>query len=914
MNWKPSIFKPKWQNSNPDVRLESVSSEQHPDLIGSLLEIAGGDEDKRVRCAAIKRLHKLENILKLQAAEADPEVKKLLEERIRQLAASANESRPPLEFRMQVAETTADRDLIEHLASHAPEAELRRAALARVERQGVLGDCCISDSDAGNRDFAASRITQHTTLKRVIDGLRKTDKTLHGKLQERLHEELLAQADPEAVQVEAVRICSALEKLALETSAREQAEIDGLHTAWKRVAKHVEDTMTGRYQRVCERLAAPPAPVSEPVPETVAEPAAEASADIPAETRDGNGEATGKADDAAAPPQVSEALLRMADAVRLYETENEQHPHLSSINKLKQQLENAWKDCDPANEQDRACYREASGVLERLQAGIEQKRLANEEELDQARELLKQLETELEQGELHKALETRAALQQSIKGHGKNREWQKLNNRMNSMQARLRELRDWQHWSNNKIRKRLIAEMEVLPSADLHPDALLDRIKSLQQEWKNLEQSEQIPGDKKFSAAPWMWRKFNAAGHAAFDTAKPFLDKRSEIQSRHAQSLATFCAELEQLANADPVDWTALAKGLTRGRRKLSGLNEVPANQRQKLARKLKATLDKTNTVLQAHYQDVELEKMKLIRAASQLVHMTERSEAIAQAKALQSNWKAAGSLWRSKEQELWNQFRSHIDPLFDEIKTEQASIRAADDQRLAAQKALCNEMRDILKNSEDLTSLHGKVHGLQDSWRDIEHPDRKLQQTFQNLVEDYEKRVRKDEQQKVNADRERLWLKSSLLHELMVSGRTAKGAVSKATEKKVSRDWPADSSDDELELHMDKTCKQALAGELPALDEEAIAQNRTRARALCITLEFLAGLPSPDEDRELRMKYQVDRLAESMSGARTRQPATEEALEAEKTWLGLYALPEADFDTFGPRIKRALSAIMEHT
>ena len=89
------------------------------------------------------------------------------------------------------------------------------------------------------------------------------------------------------------------------------------------------------------------------------------------------------------------------------------------------------------------------------------------------------------------------------------------------MHARLRELREWLHWSNNKIRKRLIAEMEVLPAADLHPDALLDRVKSLQMEWKTLEQSEQIPGDKHFASAAWMWRKFSSAGHTAFDTAKP---------------------------------------------------------------------------------------------------------------------------------------------------------------------------------------------------------------------------------------------------------------------------------------------------------------------------------------------------------------------------------------------------------
>ncbi len=101
---------------------------------------------------------------------------------------------------MQVIEITSDRDLIEQLATHAPEAPLRRAAIAKVERQGVLGDCCMHDRDPENRKFAASRITQHTTLKRVMDGVRKTDKILYASLAQRLHEEQLEQAEPNAVQ------------------------------------------------------------------------------------------------------------------------------------------------------------------------------------------------------------------------------------------------------------------------------------------------------------------------------------------------------------------------------------------------------------------------------------------------------------------------------------------------------------------------------------------------------------------------------------------------------------------------------------------------------------------------------------------------------------------------------------------
>jgi len=273
MNWKQRLFKPKWQHKDAEIRLAAVATEQDPQLINSLVEIAGNDSDGRVRCAAIKRLHQLANILPLYEKETDPAARSLLEGRIRQLAASSDESRPALELRMQVINSTSDRKLIEHLASHAPEAELRRAALAKVERQGLLGDCCIQDNDAENRRFAASRVTQHTTLKRVIDGLRKRDKALYTQLQARLQEELLEQGDPGAVHSEALVICIALEHSALEAGDKDSKAIDMQHAAWKRIAGKVKPDMAERYKRVCIRLEAPviahpPVKVvpSEPVP------------------------------------------------------------------------------------------------------------------------------------------------------------------------------------------------------------------------------------------------------------------------------------------------------------------------------------------------------------------------------------------------------------------------------------------------------------------------------------------------------------------------------------------------------------------------------------------------------------------------------------------------------------------------
>jgi exonuclease SbcC len=900
MNWKQRLFKPKWQNKNAEIRLESVSTEHHPDLIGSLVEIASKDQDSRVRSAAIKRLHQLENILKLYPDEKDPTVRKMLEDRIRQLAATTNESRPPLGVRMQVVDMTTSRELIEHLASHAPETELRLAALAKVTRQGVLGDCCIQDSDASNRVYAASKITQHTTLKRVIETLRKSDKALYSQLQQRLHTELLEKGDSGAVKTEAIGICTGLEKQALDKDHQNSAEIQTLHAAWHNIDTKVSADMAQRYQRVCDRLNAPEAPL-EPVEKKTPE-------IIPVKPEI----AEDIKKDVEPTPQPNLAFAQVATAICLYETENTEHPGYASVKKMRAQFEKIWQSCKPPHPDDQACWDAANTALADMEEKLELKQQKLDKVLNQANQLLSQMETELDDGELHKALETRAKIQQVGDEIKNNRAWKPINSKMAGMQAKMRELRDWHHWSNNKIRTRLIAEMEVLPAADLHPDALLDRIKSLQVEWKALEQSEQIPGDKKFMAAPWMWRKFSDAGNKAFDIAKPYLDKRSEIQARLAQSLIEFCTELEDLAQAEPKDWTALGKGISDGRKKLQDLNGLPPRQRQKVAKKLKAALDKGNAAVQARYEDIEKEKMKLIRAASQLVHMPERSEAITQAKSLQSNWKAAGSLWRSKEQELWNQFREHLDPLFTELKEQQASIRAADDERLTAQKELCAELKNILKNESDLTALHGKVQGLQDAWKDIEHPDRRLLQTFQTMVDEYQKKVEKAHIKREESSRERWWSKANLLHDLSVNGRTLKGTISKKAEASIDKSWPQDSSSDLLEASMDQARLDIIAGSIAAADEDHIAEMKTSARSLCIAIEFIAGLASPQEDREQRMKYQVDRLAESMSGEGIRQPAGEEARIAEQTWLAMYALPDEDYKAFGSRIKAALIKIDE--
>jgi len=904
VDWKPRLFKPKWEHGDSTVRLAAVSAGQDPQLIEKLLEIAATDPDTRVRCAAIQRIHRLENILKLHAGETAPEAKELLLERIRQLAGSCDTSRPPLDLRLKAVEQSADKKLIEHLAVNAPEADLRRKAIGMVQRQGLLGDCCIGDDDPENRRAAARRIEQHTTLRRVITGLRTRDKDLYQHLQQRLHEELLAQGDPAAVGTEALNLCLALEKRAVERDTAAAADTDELHAAWQKISAKVPEELAERYRRVCQRLAAPPpsAPAAhaEQPPETAAEP----ETGIPAKVKD----------EALTAPDT--ALRTALDAIANYRSEHAASPAAKDLASLGQRLEKAWKAIQRPHPDDGKAHDEALVLLAELNASQERQQRKSAQALERAREDLAQLQQELDDGELHKALERRARLLEQLKEHSHTgphrRDWQKIRSSLQARQGRLRELRDWLHWSNNKIRKRLIREMEVLPRADLHPDALINRVKGLQTEWRTLEESEQIPGDKHFAAAPWMWRKFNAAGHAAFETAKPFLDKRSEVQARHARSLATFCAELEQLATAEPPDWTALGKAIGRGRRKMRTLGDIPAAERQKFAHDLKAALDRATAVMQTHYGDVEKDKLKLIRKASALIHVEDRDEAITEAKHLQAQWKSAGSLWRGKEQTLWKQFRSYLDPLFEELKEEQDRLRAADEEKVAKQRALCDELAAILGDSDDLAGQQGKVQGLADQWNDIHRPDRKIQKTFEQLLQDYRAEVEKHLQREQHRERERLWRKSELLHEIVQQQRQGGGTTAFA--ERIQADWPAERSDTAAEQALDRCFEAWLQDPAAPVAAGEAGDLAERARLLCIQLEFLAGLPSPEAESQQRMQYQVDRLAQSMSGSGERRSAQAEAGAAEHEWLNMFALPDPDYSAFGERVKRALTSIEEST
>ncbi|MFT5140400.1 MAG: exonuclease SbcC [Rhodothermales bacterium] len=850
MSWTQHIFKPKWQHKNPEIRREAVSHAHDAELLKALPDIASGDEDADTRIAAIRRIDDPGILIVALDSESEQTVLQVLQQRLLMLCASVSTDRPAIKSRMDIVAKSDDRNLLELVACQAPETELRQTALGRINRQGFLGDRAIADPSPEIRKFAAQLITQHSTLRRVIDESRKTDKTLHLELVSRLHQELLDANDPGALKKEALKLCDALEHYALEHMKSVEDIPNEISSAWVRIENHVSAEFLERYQNIAKRL--------QQVTETNSAPAQEAVVDLEPEPE----------------PQIRPDTDQQSEE----DSDNNSPVIPTEVVAPETKIEDDKRVA--------------------LRAELEEK-------LKRARLLLEKLEQQLEAGELHNALETRLELVTLGKSVKSKRDWKEITNEVNLHQNRIAELRGWQHWSNDKVRKQLIAEMELLPATGLHPDAVLERVKSLQAQWKTLAASEQIPGEAVFHAAPWMWRKFSLAGNNAFSAAKPFLEKRDEIRERLLQSQKDLCAQLKAATDTEPLDFVSLNSLLQQARKEMRGLDSLPHKIRRSAFSRLRKAIDTGNAAVQAHYGEIEKQKLKLIREATQLARIEDADEAIRTAKRLQSDWKLLGRLWRSRENELWNAFREPIDPLFGKLKESQESEKAEIQQRMDVQESLCKELTDLLTSEDaDLQGIQGKIQGIKDAWREIESPNQRLQKKFQSLVENFNRRVADYKSSQVSAIRQHWWAKSLLLHQLETA--LLKAPIEENFLTQATKDWP-DSSDEDIDRLLDQRFKAIIDGDQ---DISIDPQTGVLASNLCIQLEFLAGLPSPKTEKDARMKYQVDRLSKSLSGDGERISALEEAQNVEQEWLTLPLLSKKNFTALNKRMKTALTEI----
>lgn len=130
--------KPRWQSKDESVRRTAVATDKSPELIESLPRLVREDVDAGVRMAALKRLADPALAQAMAVDDRDEGVRKTARNLWIELLAGTHPSAPSLTDRLRLLRAQEDPRLIEQIATTAPEAELRLAALQRIERPAFI--------------------------------------------------------------------------------------------------------------------------------------------------------------------------------------------------------------------------------------------------------------------------------------------------------------------------------------------------------------------------------------------------------------------------------------------------------------------------------------------------------------------------------------------------------------------------------------------------------------------------------------------------------------------------------------------------------------------------------------------------------------------------------------------------------
>ncbi|MDT8449003.1 MAG: DUF349 domain-containing protein [Wenzhouxiangellaceae bacterium] len=871
MSLKERIFGPRWESRDPEVRIQAIAEANEPELVERLPVIARDDPDAGVRRAALKRLGEEAEWLRARSRESDPGIRESADTFVLR-AVCERPGGELLEPRLEWLGSVSDTHALRRVAATARDPEMRRAALARIRAQGFLGDCLLTEPDEAIAAGILERIDQISTLRRIAERLRSRHKQRHRAVMEHLAELEGAEGGHEARDGLAHDLIARAEKLARgqqerhnDGDRREQAE--QLQQQWDRIPEP-DPAMARRFAGVMKIVRSALEPGSRRPKPATGEPARPPAADAELERL------ADRAQDLASHPMDEDTGRRLSELISAFDRR--------------------WNSLGKTGEPERAVRTRFDALTGELQARIAaahpQKAAAPEPDRrddEKPAAALTELETAMEAvaaaiesgdiAESHAALGKARSLYDRLP---RKQQPKAAAGRLTRMAGRLKEMRDWQHWSNNKLRERLIERVGEIDPTEMHPDAVTARLKELRARWKELDQQEVLPGDKRRFAAPQgQWRRFQKACKEAFDAARPYLEKRSEVREESLKDLRAFFDDANAILADDSTDADRLVRYQRAAREAIRNLDTLPPKTRGAMASALRKLMDGISERLDERYAVIEAEKRRLVAEARKLAHEKDRAAAIAQAKALQAEWKKAGRCRRKIDEMLWREFREPIDPLFEDLKKERAQHRKAEHEHDREVAALCEQAEQVARlDAAEIVHAGGRMAGLEEEFNRRRGVPPALRKRFDAARAEFGRRVREIEREHDRKQRAHL----VALADALQSAWHSIVAGERPETERLAGEPPADEPL-ALELY-ERLTKMAGAG-ADTLSAEVVRRTAD-ARQVVIEMECLSGVESPEEDRQQRMDYQISRLSRRLGDGAPRPDLSSERAALHDRWL----------------------------
>lgn len=455
-----------------------------------------------------------------------------------------------------------------------------------------------------------------------------------------------------------------------------------------------------------------------------------------------------------------------------------------------------------------------------------------------------------------------------------------------TLTAQLNELRDWQGFATLPKKEELCQQMEALMDADMHPESLASAIQALQTEWKSLG-----GGDPKVNQA--LWDRFKQASDQAYEPCRAHFHEQSDIRQRHFEARTQICEELAQLLSDESWDrsnWKAIQSIIEGARVQWRTHSPVDRQKNKALQTRFHDLLDQLRELVNQVFTENAAAKAELVEKAEKLLHLEDLKQATEQAKQLQQEWKTLGNAGQ-QDHTLWKSFREHCDQLFSNREAEHNARKSAIQANIEQAEALVKEAELLLEQQEIAPAQRQKtLKTLQESFQKIQLPKgvhhaliKKLDRVKSDLGSEQLHKKLNDFFARWKALRHKAGIVHQLEHHIQAQDNVSIEALT--AEYQTLTELPK-GAENILDKRWQKALKQAESNN--SWTQDLLSQHEAALTLLCIRLEILADVESPASDREKRMEYQVQKLAEGIGQAATTSPlAAAQGLELEWHQVG---------------------------
>ncbi len=469
-----------------------------------------------------------------------------------------------------------------------------------------------------------------------------------------------------------------------------------------------------------------------------------------------------------------------------------------------------------------------------------------------------------------------------------------LARRLQQLDAKLNELRQWKDYAVAPKRIELIEEMEALVGSQEEPEALAERIRALQQEWRTI--SKGIASGESEET-----ERFQRAFQAAFKPCQEHFALQAAVRRENLQGRKRVLERLnvfEASQEAEHADRSLLRQVLREAPREWRSHSPVDREAGRTIQVEFDQAMDRLRAILTAWYERNEAEKRTLIAQARHWSTAEDTTQAIDAVQQLHVRWKETGPASREQAQALWDEFRDLCDAVYRRRDQAYALYAAALEATKAQAIALCEQIEHAGSAPiADRAAANAKITEWRAAFEALEElpgaDARGLQDRFERALARYEASLTEQDRKDSEAAMPKLFeagqhiraYERAVLQNAELGEREALRSNADAFIAGVKR-WPKGGL---------QAVKQALARAASASDPDYAARERA-LRELCVRSEILSSTPTPLEDETLRRAYQLGLLMKGMGQVSETDDRDWDAMLVE--WIGIGAIaPEAHED-----------------